>query len=85
MEAESFEEGVWVVVSLSTDITDTAYVAVYDENGRMLGLAELDEEQRKAGEREIGIPCDGAEAAEVKFFVVDENGVPVFAASPCEI
>ena len=85
IEAYSREDGVVVAADFAVDLPGEAICAVYDVNGKQLGVYVLEAADLAAGEHEFFVKCGSAKAHTAKLFVLDGDGVPVYAQSPCTI
>jgi hypothetical protein len=76
LQAEKTEGGVSVTVQLSNAASaEQAFCAVYDGNGKQLGIASL------TSGKTVTVSCDAAQASTVKVFVLDSNDGPVSQAA----
>lgn len=73
--AKVMADGVQVDI-LVKDGTVSVYCAVYDENGKMLGLS-IPKSFTKGVKASLAVACDGSKAATGKAFFLDENYNPV--------
>ncbi len=85
MEAETSKEGVSITAIFSADMTGRALCAVYDVNGRQLGLIELNEEDMSKGEHDLFIPCKGEDAHTIKLFQLGTDLDPQYGEMSFDI
>jgi len=82
LKAQKVSAGVNVTVNLAVDVPGSAICAVYDRNGRQLGVSVIP--TMGAGFQTIPVPCDNSHADTVKLFLLDKGSAPLFAEAKLE-